>query len=549
MDVLRELVLPRLQMVKKASGGFMARCPAHEDNNPSLSISEGREQPVVLKCFAGCEPDQIITALDLTWAQLLKERDREPDVEEWTPCGPAIAVYDYVDEHSNLLFQVCRTADKKFPQRVPDQSRKSGWSWKLGDTRMVPYRLPKVIEAVQQGAEVWIVEGEKDVHTLEGLGLVATTSPGGAGKSWRDEYTPHFKDAVVVIVADKDDMGQKHARKTWSALIDVADSIRVYEAKQGKDITDHTRAGLGLEDLTLIKDSSAPTRVELAPDLWEFISTPDPDYDWLVPGLLERRDRVLVTGGEGFGKSTTLRQMAVTMAAGIDPFSHGKHIDPLRVLVIDCENSEAQSRRKYRPMAALTVKAGRRVADGNLRLIHRPEGIDLVHGDDAEWLMERVAAHKPDVLFLGPFYRLHTSNINDEIPARRTVAVLDAVRNTAGCALITEAHAGHGVAGQTRSLRPAGSSLLLRWPEFGIGLMPVGTRQLGGRPIDMQLTHWRGARDDRQWPQFITYGDVNDWPWKWSCGVPEDKKHVGAVGVDPDLSADALSKGTGRDSR
>jgi ATPase subunit of ABC transporter with duplicated ATPase domains len=56
-------------------------------------------------------------------------------------------------------------------------------------------------------------------------------------------------------------------------------------------------------------------------DLDAFLAEPDPEYDWLIPGLLERGDRVIVTGQEGKGKSTLLRQIGVQVAAGIHPFT------------------------------------------------------------------------------------------------------------------------------------------------------------------------------------------------------------------------------------
>jgi RecA-family ATPase len=42
----------------------------------------------------------------------------------------------------------------------------------------------------------------------------------------------------------------------------------------------------------------------------------------VIPGLLERRDRLMLTGEEGLGKSYLLRQIAVMAAAGLDPFDH-----------------------------------------------------------------------------------------------------------------------------------------------------------------------------------------------------------------------------------
>ena len=47
-------------------GKWMARCPAHPDRSPSLSIREGREERCLIKCFAGCSTDAILAALKLT---------------------------------------------------------------------------------------------------------------------------------------------------------------------------------------------------------------------------------------------------------------------------------------------------------------------------------------------------------------------------------------------------------------------------------------------------------------------------------------------------
>ena len=56
-------------------GKWVARCPAHGDKRPSLSISEGRKHPVVFKCMSqGCTQDEVLRALGLTWRDLLGER-------------------------------------------------------------------------------------------------------------------------------------------------------------------------------------------------------------------------------------------------------------------------------------------------------------------------------------------------------------------------------------------------------------------------------------------------------------------------------------------
>jgi hypothetical protein len=48
---------------RKSKGGWVVCCPAHPDRSPSLSIDDGEDGRVLLRCFAGCPQDQIITAL------------------------------------------------------------------------------------------------------------------------------------------------------------------------------------------------------------------------------------------------------------------------------------------------------------------------------------------------------------------------------------------------------------------------------------------------------------------------------------------------------
>ena len=140
MDVLREILLPKLEGIRKSGGSWMARCPAHDDCNGQPAITDGKDQPVVLKCHAGCDPEDILAKIGLTWETLCSPRDEHRPRGEWTPHGEAVAVYDYTDEDGKLLFQVLRTADKQFPQRVPDRTRKSGWRWRLG--RYAPRPVP-----------------------------------------------------------------------------------------------------------------------------------------------------------------------------------------------------------------------------------------------------------------------------------------------------------------------------------------------------------------------------------------------------------------------
>lgn len=243
------------------------------------------------------------------------------------------------------------------------------------------------------------------------------------------------------------------------------------------------------------------------PTLRDFLDGDDPPYAWVIPGLLERGDRFVLTGSEGLGKSVLQRQIAVCAAAGVHPFTH-KRIPPVRVLYVDCENGPVKLRRALRPLVTQAMRFGDD-PHASMWIEAIPEGLDLTKPEDEMWLVRRVSALQPDLLLTGPIYRLHAANPNDEEPARKVAKVLDRCRAAANCALVTEAHAGHGFGGGERPVRPTGSSLWLRWPEFGYGLR-MGEGYTPDNRI-VNLVPWRGDREVRDWPKSLRAGGV--WPW------------------------------------
>lgn len=231
------------------------------------------------------------------------------------------------------------------------------------------------------------------------------------------------------------------------------------------------------------------------PDLDAFLDAAEPAYDWLIPGLLERADRLLVTGPEGGGKSTFLRQLAVQAGAGIHPFTHAP-MAPVRTLLVDLENSPRHLRRQLRPLRALV--AG--IDPSLVRIVSHPQGIDLRHPADRAWLAERVELNRCELLAVGPLYKMAGGDPRDEEVARTVAAALDDLRVRHGFAVVIEAHSPYANSGGTRPTRPYGASLWSRWPEFGLHLAATGI-----------LTHWRGARDERAWPGALTR--TGTWPW------------------------------------
>ena len=116
--------------------------------------------------------------------------------------------YPYHDEHKNLLFSKVRVETGTENKSFYWIREENGAQVKnINGCRKVLYRLPEVIYGISKGRTVFLVEGEKDVNTLLGHTIIATTAPGSL--EWNDEFTQTLKDADVVILYDNDKTGLK----------------------------------------------------------------------------------------------------------------------------------------------------------------------------------------------------------------------------------------------------------------------------------------------------------------------------------------------------
>lgn len=222
-------------------------CPAHDDKNPSLSVSN-QEGKVLVHCHSGCSQTDVIFAL--TKLGLWKENNRNST-------RIIDSIYSYVDSTGKVIYESVRYSPKSFSLRRPNGY--GGYIYNIQGIEPVVYQLPAVLEGISQNQIIFIVEGEKDVVTLNKLGFYATCNHGGAGK-WNEDHSAYLKGAHVIILPDNDKAGREHAIEVIKTLRKYADSIRVLELPnlpEKGDITDWIGAGNSAQQFVLLVNSNA----------------------------------------------------------------------------------------------------------------------------------------------------------------------------------------------------------------------------------------------------------------------------------------------------
>jgi hypothetical protein len=266
----------------RSHGGYQtAQCPAHDDRNASLSITQG-DKGAVLNCHARCDTGDILAALELNWPDVFDNGGKMNDVDRrlaadlWMPCqnpkskggndcpGHKAAEYRYTDENGVLLYAVARCSRKGdgcqgFRQWVPDPTKPHGKTWRIPEgTRRVLYRLAEVLAAAKAGKRIFLMEGEKDADRMKAdyPDEVATTIAAGAGRSkWKPEYCRYFRGASeVIIIADCDKTGLEYAEEVHRSLSGVVKTRVVCSPlmTEGADFSDHRDHGFTLDEFEVV---------------------------------------------------------------------------------------------------------------------------------------------------------------------------------------------------------------------------------------------------------------------------------------------------------
>lgn len=246
----------------------------------------------------------------------------------------------------------------------------------------------------------------------------------------------------------------------------------------------------------------------------DFVAIESKNNTPVIPGLLDHQDRVIVVATEGSGKTMLAHQIAYCAAAGVHPFAWTKQIPAQKVLLLDLETPLGLLQRRLRMMAGRAGQWPEWNPD-NVWIVHRPGGINLGSAREAFSLAEMIRKVQPDIIVGGPVYKMiDSSDPKAGLAAHAQVCrFFDTMRERHGCALWLEAHAPMGGGGDPREMRPEGSNVYMKWPEFGIAMKKSSKQNGGDRALDIGT--FRGHREDRLWPiRIIRDTSPGGWPWK-----------------------------------
>jgi hypothetical protein len=240
---------------KRTGDSYLACCPAHDDQNPSLSIKEASDGTILLHCFAGCLPKDVCASIDCAFSDLFPTKLKSPVRTE----------YPYHDEHGAVLFSKI-----KYEPGLNGKLKSFHWERCDVDGNIIKnlkgcpktlYRLPGLLKGIENENTVFLVEGEKDADRLVKGGLTATTTQ--EALYWSNEFIEILKTADIVILYDMDKTGYDRRDLLCKELYGKVRRLRVvdlpglsYTESHGQDVSDWLLNGHTIAEL--LKSLQAP---------------------------------------------------------------------------------------------------------------------------------------------------------------------------------------------------------------------------------------------------------------------------------------------------
>ena len=257
-----------LKNLKGNNGQYTSLCPAHDDNNNSLSVKITNDR-VLLYCHAGCSTESIVSALGLPMTALFT--DEKPKKSQKKKQLINTITYEYRTEDGSLAYRKQRyeydDKSKSFAFFTPDGKKGRGG-------KSYPYNLSAVLAT--KAEIIYFCEGEKCVEAIKKAGRVATSLDAGANSKWQNEYNTYFEDKNVIILPDNDEPGLKYA---FSIKKELPNAVikELPDLPEKGDVFDWLKLGHNIEEIDELPE------VEIEPQELEIQIENLPDFIKINP--------------------------------------------------------------------------------------------------------------------------------------------------------------------------------------------------------------------------------------------------------------------------
>ncbi len=341
---------------KKEGSSYKACCPAHDDQNPSLSIKEV-DGKLLLHCFAGCSPEKICSTIDCNISDLFLNGPEKSSVTK----------YPYKDEQSNVLFTKVR-----YEPGLRGQSKSFYWErvdangniiQNLKGCRKILYRLPELLEGIAGNQTIFLVEGEKDADRLAQCGLVATTTQGSL--VWSKEFTEILREADVAILYDMDKTGVERRDLLCKELNGQVKRLRVidlpdleYQPSHGQDISDWLNQGHTISEMLELLEKTSnyspreKKKIRIV-SLNEFLELVFPPRENLLSPFLPEQGMCMIYAKRGVGKTHIALGIAFAVATG-GLFLKWSALRPRKILYVDGEMPASVMQERLKRLSSMS---------------------------------------------------------------------------------------------------------------------------------------------------------------------------------------------------
>jgi hypothetical protein len=285
---------------KKTGTGWVAQCPAHPDENPSLSISEGDNGKLLLKCHAGCTFAQIIAALGFKSSQKKGGEKRLKSMREFH--------YECDDEKKRGV---------KVRKDFHDGTKTFVWTTKPEGLK--PYLYSKW----KDENRIYFVEGEKCAEFLSSRGLPATTI--GGANDWKASLARYFGGKELVLIPDNDQPGRNHIEAVFRDVEAVAASAVILELPglaKSEDVVDWLDGRLTCELTELAATCPPPHDIirkwnEQKLAIFTRLDTVMPrEVEFIWPPYIPRSKITGLAGDPGIGKTSIVASLVAALSRG-----------------------------------------------------------------------------------------------------------------------------------------------------------------------------------------------------------------------------------------